>query len=93
MSEAFQTLSDGLANVVVTAGPAIVRVEARRHTPGSGILWSADGLIVTANHIVRRDDNITIGLSDGQTAAATWSAATRQPTWPCCASRARPARR
>ncbi len=71
MSEAFQTLSDGLANVVVTAGPAIVRVEARRHTPGSGILWSADGLIVTANHIVRRDDNITIGLSDGQTAAAT----------------------
>ncbi len=71
MSEAFQTLSDGLANVVVTAGPAIVRVEARRHTPGSGILWSADGLIVTANHIVRRDDNITIGLSDGQTAAAS----------------------
>lgn len=71
MSEAFQTLSDGLAGAVAAAGPAIVRVEARRHTPGSGTLWSADGLIVTANHVVRRDDNITIGLSDGQTAPAT----------------------
>lgn len=71
MSEAFQTLSDGLAGVVASAGPAIVRVEARRHTPGSGILWSADGLVVTASHVVRRDDNITVGLSDGQTAAAT----------------------
>ena len=71
MSEAFQTLSDGLAEAVAAVGPAIVRVEARRHTPGSGILWSADGLIVTANHVVRRDDNITVGLGDGQTAAAT----------------------
>jgi len=71
MSEAFQTLSDGLAGVVAAAGPAIVRIEARRHTPGSGILWSADGLVVTANHVVRRDDNITVGLSDGQTATAT----------------------
>ena len=41
MSDAFQTLSDGLAGAVTAAGPAIVRVEARRHTPGSGILWSA----------------------------------------------------
>ena len=71
MSEAFQTLSDGLAGVVASAGPAIVRIEARRHTPGSGILWSADGLVVTASHVVRRDDNITVGLSDGQTAPAT----------------------
>jgi S1-C subfamily serine protease len=56
---------------VATAGQAVVRVEARRHTPGSGLIWSADGRIVTANHVVRRDDNITVGLADGQTAAAT----------------------
>jgi len=64
-------MSEALAQVVGAAGPAIVRVEARRHTPASGILWSADGLIVTANHVLRRDDNITVGLADGQTAAAT----------------------
>ena len=71
MSEALQTLSNGLADIVKTSGPAIVRVEARRHTPASGIIWSAEGLIITANHVVRRDDNITIGLADGQTAPAT----------------------
>lgn len=71
MSEALRDLSNGLAEVVANSGPAIVRVEARRHTPGSGIIWSADGLIVTANHVVRRDDAITVGLPDGQTAAAT----------------------
>lgn len=70
MSEALQNLSNGLAEAVATAGPAIVRVEARRHTPASGIIWSADGLILTANHAVRRDDNITVGLADGRTAAA-----------------------
>ena len=70
MYEALHTLSDSLAAVVEASGPAVVRVEARRHTPASGIVWSADGLIVTANHAVRRDDNITVGLADGQTTAA-----------------------
>lgn len=71
MSETLQRLSDDLAEVVGAAGPAIVRVEARRHTPASGIFWSSDGLIVTANHVVRRDEGITVGLSDGQTVPAT----------------------
>lgn len=71
MSEALQTLSNGLAEVVKASGPAIVRVEARRHTPASGIVWSADGLIITANHAIRRDDGITVGLADGQSVAAT----------------------
>lgn len=71
MSESLQSLSNGLAEVVVTAGPSVVRVEARRHTPASGIVWSADGLIVTANHVVRRDDAIQVGLGDGQKIAAT----------------------
>lgn len=65
-----QELSSGLAAVVKAAGPAIVRVEGRRRSAASGIVWSADGLIVTANHVVRRDDNLAVGLADGQTAAA-----------------------
>ncbi len=40
-------------------------------TNATGIVWSADGLIVTANHVVRRDDNITVGLADGESAKAT----------------------
>jgi S1-C subfamily serine protease len=64
-------LSNDLAGVVGTTGLAVVRVEARRRMPASGVLWSSDGLIVTAHHVVERDESITIGLPDGKTAAAT----------------------
>ena len=62
--------SNELAAVVSAAGGSIVRVEARRHTPASGIVWSADGLILTAEHALRRDEGIKVGLADGQTVDA-----------------------
>lgn len=71
MSEILKQFSDGLASAVETAGQAVVRVEARRRIPASGILWSADGLIVTAHHVVEQDDNIGIGLAGGQSLTAT----------------------
>lgn len=71
MSEALLNFSNGLAEIVKQSGPAVVRVEARRHLPATGIIWSTEGLIVTANHAVRRDENITIGFQDGQTAPAS----------------------
>lgn len=71
MVKALSELSKGLAEVVHNAGPSIVRVDARRHVPATGIVWSADGLIVTANHVLRRDDSINIGLDNGQTTTAT----------------------
>ena len=71
MAQIIQTLSDELAQAVAAAGAAVVRVEARGRLPGSGIIWSADGLVVTAHHVVERDDNLTVGLSDGGTASAT----------------------
>lgn len=68
---ALVALSDGLATAVAGAGQSVVRVEARQRSAASGVVWSADGLVVTADHVVERDDNITIGLADGRTAAAT----------------------
>ncbi|MCI0799709.1 MAG: trypsin-like peptidase domain-containing protein [Chloroflexi bacterium] len=70
MSEILQNLSNDLAETVTTAGPAVVRVEARDRLPASGIAWSADGVVVTAHHVVERDDNINIGLADGRTIPA-----------------------
>ena len=64
MSEVLTELSTALASAVETAGPGVARVEARRRYPGSGLVWSADGVIVTASHIVRRDDNIRVGIGD-----------------------------
>lgn len=78
MSEVLANLSDALAAAVETAGPSIVRVEARRRLPASGIVWSADGVIVTAHHVVEEEEGISIGLADGQTVAA--SLVGRDPT-------------
>lgn len=71
MAEVLRQLSNDLAATVETAGAAVVRVDARRRMPASGIVWSADGIIVTSNHVVERDDNITIGLPGGDSASAT----------------------
>lgn len=71
MSETLRALSDSLAALVQAAGASIVRVEARDRMPASGVVYSADGLIVTANHIVERDESITLGLADGSSVAAT----------------------
>lgn len=65
-------LSQALATTVESAGAGVVRVEARPRFPASGIVWSADGVIVTAHHVVEEEDaeRITIGLADGRSVAA-----------------------
>lgn len=63
-------LSDDLAALVKAVSPSLVRVEARRRLPATGIVWSNDGLIVTANHVVEKSKDITIGLDDGSTVSA-----------------------
>ncbi len=63
-------LSQAIAATVETAGASVVRVEARPRFPASGIVWSSDGIIVTAHHIVEEEDNIQIGLGDGRTLGA-----------------------
>jgi S1-C subfamily serine protease len=71
MAEVLQSLSNALADAVQAAGAGVVRVEARRRLPATGMVWSADGVIVTAHHVVERDDNITVGLPNGQSVSAT----------------------
>jgi S1-C subfamily serine protease len=70
MSETLTSLSNAMAGLVEAAGPSIVRVEARQRMPASGVIYSADGLIVTANHVVEQDEGIQIGLTDGSTLTA-----------------------
>lgn len=60
------SVSDELANAVERGGAGVVTVDARRRHPATGIVWSSDGLIVTANHVVERDEEIGVGLPDGR---------------------------
>ena len=62
-------ISNALEGIVDRAGGSVVRVEARRRVPSSGVAWSED-VVAAANHAVEWDDEITVGLPDGETAVA-----------------------
>jgi S1-C subfamily serine protease len=70
MSNSLAELSQGLSQAVESAGSYVVRVEARRRLPASGILWSEDGVLVTANHVVKKESGIKIGTASGDTSTA-----------------------
>jgi S1-C subfamily serine protease len=66
MTGLIKEMSDGLAGVVETAGQNVARIEGRQRLPASGVVWSEDGVIVTAHHVLERDKDIRIGLPDGE---------------------------
>lgn len=63
-------LSNDLAGAVERAGSAVVAVNGRHRVPSSGIHWR-QGIVVTADHTVERDEEITVTLPDGRSVAAT----------------------
>lgn len=71
MTQLLAELSDVLAGTVERGSTGVVRVEGRNRMPASGIIWSSDGIIVTAHHVLEQEDNIKVGLPDGQTEPAT----------------------
>ena len=65
-----QNLSSALAATMEAAGPFVVRLEGRHRLPATGIVWSADGILVTAHHVIERDENIGVGLPGNEPAVA-----------------------
>jgi S1-C subfamily serine protease len=57
-------LSDALADAAEKTGKATVMVNARRRMPASGIAYAPD-LVLTADHVIERDEDITVTLADG----------------------------
>lgn len=62
-------LSDAMVEAVAKAGASTVMVNARRRLPASGIAYKPE-LILTADHVVERDDDINVGLPDGSDVSA-----------------------
>lgn len=71
MTTPFQALSDAAASAVESSGASLVRVEGRRRMAATGVVWSADGLVVTADHVVESDEGVVAGLPDGSSQPAT----------------------
>ena len=62
-------LSDGMLQAVTKAGESTVLVNGRHRMPASGIAYAQD-LILTADHVVEREEDISVLLSDGSEIAA-----------------------
>jgi serine protease DegQ len=82
-----EVLSDQLTALVRAAQEHVVRVEGRRRGAASGVAWSGDGIVVTAHHVLDRDEEIEIGLPSGETAVA--DVVGRDPTTDLAALRVR----
>jgi serine protease DegQ len=70
VSRTWRAFSNESASAIEKAGSAVVAVHARRRIPASGVHWRS-GIVVTADHTLERDEEITVTLPDGSTAATT----------------------
>ena len=66
---ALSDLSRDIAGILERAAAGIVRVDARPNRPATGIVW-ADGLVLTADHVIERDDAIQISAGGAAVKAA-----------------------
>lgn len=64
MANEWADLSNDFAVAVERAGRSVVAVHARPRFSSSGVIWRP-GVIVTAQHTVRREEEITVTLPDG----------------------------
>ncbi len=72
-----EAFSNSLVEAVEHGGKSVVMVNARRRQPGSGIAYTSN-LILTADHILEREEDIQVILPDGRAIAATITG--RDPT-------------
>jgi len=69
MSNILVELSNSMAAATEKAAASTVLVNARRRMPASGIAFATD-LVLTADHVIEREDGITVLLADGTESAA-----------------------
>jgi serine protease Do len=70
MESMLVNVSNELAGIVRAVEGQVVSVRARRHYPSSGVCWQP-GVVITADHTIEREEEITVTLADGKTVGAT----------------------
>ncbi len=70
MPNALTDLSDALTAAVEAASAYTLLVDARKRYPASGIAFAPD-LVLTADHVVTREEDLRVGLPDGKTLPAS----------------------
>jgi serine protease DegQ len=64
-----ESLSNDVSAAVARAAQSVVAVDGRRRVTSSGVHWR-EGVVVTADHTVKRDSEISLTLPDGREAPA-----------------------
>src|SRR5512138_2269218 len=70
MANPLTDFSNGLTSAVEKAGASTVLVDARKRYPASGIAYAED-LVLTADHVVTREEHVKVLLPDGRSLVAT----------------------
>jgi S1-C subfamily serine protease len=70
MTNPLTDFSKGLTDAVEKGGASTLLVDARKRYPASGIGYAED-LVITADHVVTRDEDIKVLLPDGKSLNAT----------------------
>ncbi len=60
-----QSFSNAVTELAESVSPSVVSVDAGRRG-GTGMVWSEDGLVVTAGHVVGHSPAPTVTLADGK---------------------------
>src|SRR5688500_19929973 len=71
-TNALSGLSNGLADAVERVGTSLVTVHGRQRQSASGVVF-ADNLVVTADHVIEREEDLTIQTHDGRTLPAQFA--------------------
>jgi S1-C subfamily serine protease len=66
------TISNQMADAVERVSPALVLVNGRQGRPASGIVY-AQNLVLTADHVLEREENLTIETHDQRTLPAQFA--------------------
>ena len=69
-NNALSLISQHVAQVVERVSASIVAIDARPRVRTSGVIWRP-GVIVSTNHTIRRDEEITVTLHDKRQVKAT----------------------
>ncbi len=67
---ALTDFSNGLTAAIDKVGSSTLLVDGRRRYPASGIAFGAD-LVLTADHVLTREDNISVSGADSKSISAT----------------------
>ena len=68
-ASALSRLSEGMADAVEKIGLSVVQVNGRRRRSASGVVY-APTRVLTASHVVEREEDLSVGTGEGRTVEA-----------------------